>query len=79
MITLRQSANAFTFSTGALASVLFASNSGHEQLAYILFTMSSLVAIALLWKDLEQRGLLWLNGFYCIVNVFGLCRWFHVF
>lgn len=67
--------NAIALITGMAGSIMIASNTGAGVYGYILFLTSSTTSSALLWKQKDQRGLLFLNIFYIGVNVFGLCRY----
>lgn len=57
-----------------LASLLIASNTGSEILAYIIFTISNLLMLKFCYA-LKLYGLLTLNIAFLFINGFGLIRW----
>ncbi len=76
---LNTALNAVSMVTGVLGAVLAASNTGTVHIAYGLFLISSVTSVILMWGNRQQRGLLFTQAFYVLVNIVGLLRWSHVF
>ena len=70
--------NVVSMVTGLVGALLAASNTGTVHIAYMLFFVSSVTSVLLLWGSRHQRGLLFTQAFYVVVNIFGLLRWSHM-
>jgi nicotinamide riboside transporter PnuC len=60
---------------GVGGSALVAARVDASWIGYVLFLISSLSCVALLWKESEQRGLLLLNIYFVAINIYGLTNW----
>lgn len=73
-LTARKIVDAAYLLTSMTGAALVASNIGAQFWGYLLFLVSSICGIYLVWNSNASRSLLWVNAMFAVINVFGLIR-----